>query len=322
MSSKVITVTPVILEEEKDWLPWIEVIRTAAGDLWDFVNPSVPLANLKTLEEPIEPTPATVKAVTTPSSTQTNTLSNTPSPDEPEVITFASLSSSEQNHLQMLQSVYLHKLKTYDSKVKAMNELRAKVQQTISRGNLQYTRGCDTVQEMLEKLKRRFAPSDKARQNEVTRAWQRAIQRPKRGTAVTTWLLELESAYDEAVEYKLPEVQGLHAHYALTAATVDIDSSFSHDWDRQLLRFTEEDPRKPKFRDMVQELRELTRLRASRQPLSARHGAFAASFQGVDSNGNPVTKPPCLYGGTHLFANCGYLIPERRPAGWYPNPNT
>jgi len=33
MSSKVITITPVILEEEKDWIPWIEVIRTAAGDL-------------------------------------------------------------------------------------------------------------------------------------------------------------------------------------------------------------------------------------------------------------------------------------------------
>jgi hypothetical protein len=33
MSSKVITVTPVILEEEKDWLLWIEVIRMAAGDL-------------------------------------------------------------------------------------------------------------------------------------------------------------------------------------------------------------------------------------------------------------------------------------------------
>ena len=172
---------------------------------------------------------------------------------------------------------------------------------------------------MLEKLKRRFAPSDKARQNEVTRAWQRAIQRPKRGTAVTTWLSELESAYDEAVEYKLPEVQGLHAHYALTAATVDIDSSFSHDWDRQLLRFTEEDPRKPKFRDMVQELRELTRFRVSRQPLSARHGAFAASFQGVDSNGNPVTKK-CLYGEAHRYTACNYLIPERRPAGWQSNP--
>ena len=133
--------------------------------------------------------------------------------------------------------------------------------------------------------------------------------------AITTWLSELESAYNEAIEYKLPEIQGLHAHYTLIAVIVDIDSSFLHDWDRQLLRFMEEDPRKPKFRDIVQELRELTRLRVSRQPLSARHRAFAASFQGVDSNSNPVTKPPCLYSGTHLFTNCGYLIPECRPAG-------
>jgi hypothetical protein len=59
---------------------------------------------------------------------------------------------------------------------------------------------------MLEKLKRRFAPFNKARQNEVNKAWLRAIQRPKRGTAITTWLSELESAYDKAVEFKLPEV--------------------------------------------------------------------------------------------------------------------
>jgi len=131
---------------------------------------------------------------------------------------------------------------------------------------------------------------------------------------VTTWLSELESAYDEAVEYKLPKVQGLHAHYALTTATVDIDPSFSHDWDRQLLRFTEDDPRKPSFRDMVQELRELKRLQASRQPISARHGAFAASFQGVDSNGNPVTKK-CLYGEAHRYAACNYLILECQLAG-------
>ncbi len=102
MSSKVITVTPVILGEEKDWLPWIEMIRTAAGDLWDFVNPSVPLASLKKLEETIEPTPATVKAVVTPSYTPDNNLRNTPILVEPEVVTFSSLSTTEQNHLQML----------------------------------------------------------------------------------------------------------------------------------------------------------------------------------------------------------------------------
>jgi hypothetical protein len=61
MSSKVIIVTPVILEEEKDWILWIKVIRTAAGNLWDYVNPSVPLIQLKKLKEPTEPILETVK---------------------------------------------------------------------------------------------------------------------------------------------------------------------------------------------------------------------------------------------------------------------
>jgi len=47
--------------------------------------------------------------------------------------------------------------------------------------------------------------------------------------AITTWLLELESAYNEVIEYKLPEIQRLHAHYTLITTTIDIDSSFSHD---------------------------------------------------------------------------------------------
>jgi hypothetical protein len=43
------------------------------------------------------------------------------------------------------------------------------------------------------------------------------------------WLSELESAYDKAVEFKLPEVQGLYAYYALIAATQEIDLSFLYD---------------------------------------------------------------------------------------------
>jgi hypothetical protein len=47
--------------------------------------------------------------------------------------------------------------------------------------------------------------------------------------AVTIWLLKLESVYNEVIEYKLPEVQGLHAHYALIAAIINIDFNFSYD---------------------------------------------------------------------------------------------
>jgi hypothetical protein len=44
-----------------------------------------------------------------------------------------------------------------------------------------------------------------------------------------TWLSELELAYNKAIKYKLPKVQGLNAHYALTFVTMEFDPSFSHD---------------------------------------------------------------------------------------------
>jgi hypothetical protein len=43
-----------------------------------------------------------------------------------------------------------------------------------------------------------------------------------------TWLLELELAYNEAIEYKLLEVQGLNAHYAFMFIIVEFDLSFSY----------------------------------------------------------------------------------------------
>jgi hypothetical protein len=45
------------------------------------------------------------------------------------------------------------------------------------------------------------------------------------------WLSELETAYNEAVEYKLPEVQRLNAHYILMSTTMKFNPSFSYDWD-------------------------------------------------------------------------------------------
>jgi hypothetical protein len=173
---------------------------------------------------------------------------------------------------------------------------------------------------MLASLKRRFAPSDKARQNEVLSAWISASRKPRRGVSIIKWIHELELAYDKAVEYKLPEVQGLHAHYALTAATIEIATSFSYDWDRQLIKTTENDLNKPSFKEMIQELRELKRLADSRLPAQARHGAFPASFQGMDPEGNPIVLW-CICGEQHRYAACNYLIPERRPTGWKPVPS-
>jgi hypothetical protein len=58
-----ITPTSVILVAEKDWEPWIELIKTVSleYDLWEHINPSTPWAQVPRLTQPIRPTLATVK---------------------------------------------------------------------------------------------------------------------------------------------------------------------------------------------------------------------------------------------------------------------
>ncbi|MCJ1465955.1 hypothetical protein MMC07_004574 [Pseudocyphellaria aurata] len=48
----------------------------------------------------------------------------------------------------------------------------------------------------------------------------------------------------------------------------------------------------------------------------AEHSAFNATFRGQ------ACRPPkpCLYGDRHWIADCYYLVPDRRPTGWTPNP--
>jgi hypothetical protein len=59
----IVTQVPVILKEEKDWQPWLELIKSASlkQGLWEYINPSMPWELVPKLEWPIRPTPNTVK---------------------------------------------------------------------------------------------------------------------------------------------------------------------------------------------------------------------------------------------------------------------
>jgi hypothetical protein len=46
--------------------------------------------------------------------------------------------------------------------------------------------------------------------------------------------------------------------------------------------------------------------------------AFSTTFQGQPQEETP--KKECLCGEQHLFRDCPYLVRERQPAGWKPDP--
>jgi hypothetical protein len=54
----------VILKESNDWLKWLELIKSAAGqkEVWQFITPKTSADLLPVLEFPQKPTPGDVKA--------------------------------------------------------------------------------------------------------------------------------------------------------------------------------------------------------------------------------------------------------------------
>ena len=149
MSVLTIQKTVITLNGPSDWDDWLVVIKTIAigVEIWDSINPSKLKIELKALKEPTCPTPATI---------------------DPNKTTIASLSEAEKEQLELLRFNYWHKITLYDQKTAALASLQMTIQETISHPLLLYTFECESVHDMLVTLMNQIAPTDRARQLEMS----------------------------------------------------------------------------------------------------------------------------------------------------------
>ena len=131
--------TSVVLTSEKDWEPWIEVIRTASlkHSLWGYIDPSLLKGQVPSLARPIKPTANMVKAL--------EALATTTQ--------YSDLDTNEREYLRQLNKEYLLDKRTYEKQIKAFVELHSKVQSTVAKDNLVYTYDCEQVWDILINLK-------------------------------------------------------------------------------------------------------------------------------------------------------------------------
>jgi hypothetical protein len=159
------TSTQITLNGIKDWDDWIEVIRTAAlgADIWDLINPSKSKTSIQRLEPPLRPEPLDVKP---------------PVAGQPPT-TFSKLSVDEKEQLRQLQSDYNYDRKEYDRKRKALADVRIRIVESLKRDYISYTHNCETVHDLLVKLKERIAPTDKIWERELIEQYKAACKPPK-----------------------------------------------------------------------------------------------------------------------------------------------
>ena len=88
---------------------------------------------------------------------------------------------------------------------------------SILKDNLYIIEDFSTVHSMLIELKRRLAPTDRARKLELTQRYQKLKAFNKRQD-IEKWLREWETVYTEAVKLKLSEISEEKPQFDFTSA--------------------------------------------------------------------------------------------------------
>jgi hypothetical protein len=306
----------IFLRTERDWIPFLEVIKNAADeyDLWNNIDPSIPKSQLPPLTPPVRPIYTDViGTITVPAPAGQGGVQLA---TEREAL-YSDLSSDDKEEYRVLTEDWRYALRRYDQQHQGISKIRSVIVKMVPYEHLSYTYGQVTLYDLLINLKSRFAPTDTATESQVVLDYANAMKAPTRGTDIEQWTQQVETAYDRGVLLKIPETTGTRPHWAFINATKGIASGFSGTWEVRLVE--QEGGDTIPFKDLIRHFRNLRRM-ASQAPKGITHGAFP-TLNGMTQDGQETTPKPltkCLCGQEHRYNKCYYLMPHLRPANWKP----
>ena len=183
---------------------------------------------------------------------------------------------------------------------------------------------------MLKKLKLCLAPSDAARQAELSTQYQK-LKRSPLSQNLATWLQNWERVYAEGDELKIPDVSENRAVLDFLNAIENIALSFHAGWSNTIecADLLGKKDKIPSLYDIIAYFRYNCHLTSVHKSQSA---TFATMFQGegtsnsqsslnINENKQKSKKKPCLYSKEHRFKDCPYLIESLRPKDWKLDPS-
>jgi hypothetical protein len=290
----------VVLSNTNDWDEWMEVVKVHAlvGEVWEYIDPSkdqVPI-----LVEPKLPRPEDI---------------------HPEATSYRQLSTEEKDDYKMLRQDYKLDLDRYTRKRNALSSLCKHIQSTVSRSCLFYTYGAISARQMLVELQKRLQPTDQLRELELSRKYNKLKKTPK-NQDITEWLYTWEKVYHECHKINLPDVQQGRAVRDFLSAVSSIAPEFAAIWSAEAKKARKEGKAQLDLFEVVEEYRDYRRQFAERDQNN--QSAFSITLQEQPQTEKTQEKTPekkdCLCGEPHRFKDCPYLIPEKQPQGWKPDP--
>jgi hypothetical protein len=303
----------VVLKTADDWDEWVEVIKSAAIGLevWDLINPNKTTVDLRRNERPQRPRPSDVKEGATG---------------------ITGLNEDEKDEYKFLKKEYERELTKHETYKTGLGKIRTKIQESVSRSNLQYTFRKDTPYHMLVALKDRYAPSDTTRIRELKVKYEKLKSSTPKRESLDDWLQRWEVTFTECLDYKISDVQENGAVWDFVRATEKINSDFAAIWTDKLLDM---DSNFPDLYAIIKKFRNFKRERDTH--MRERADLSFATFKGQsdltsstaaenkesrdDRNKDNDTpkRRKCFCDQEHLWRDCPYVNESKRSSGWKPD---
>src|SRR5204863_6381792 len=166
-----------------------------------------------------------------------------------------------------------------------------------------YLARCDTLHQMLQKLKSKYSATVETREIELAAKFRRQLNSIPKSRSLDDWLTELERTHAQCDERNLLGSKPGIIVKEFIDAIASIDQSFADQWDSVISRGELNNVDFPKI---IQHFRNWRLQRAQRTSHGRSTAAFPATFQGqtADDNkdkDNKRKKRPCLCGFEHAW---------------------
>jgi hypothetical protein len=321
MSASTTSNSIIFLDSPLKYPNWIYVIEQKTNDssgIWSMINPdwkappTSPLATQPEHREPDVPVPSQVKAGAT---------------------TMVDIASVQDRWIwDNLNLVYARALKVYEKQDKAMLDIKEYILKSMSDVYLVYIRHLSTPKEILKALKAEVSMTERARMDEARNSYRLLCTDGPKASNVDRWVDEWISAYKEAKDIELPDVNGTQPQYDFINAVRKFDESFANHQNEGLLDSVADNATVPSIETIWTRFKNKRRTNIIQNKSHLLQPGSFATFQGEDSsptppnpsqaplpNNIPAQKRKCLCGLEHNFKDCIYLIPSNRTQGWIPD---
>jgi hypothetical protein len=206
-----------------------------------------------------------------------------------------------------------YQAKDEKTKIARIGAVRTLIRTSCSERALLYITDKNTAYDMLATLKARLAPTNHATEISILRRLN-TLKTWNKGTAVEGWLDSWESTYNQALEHKLPAIQGSLICIEFVDAIESIDPQWSTMMEAAMLN----SPTKYDLFELINAYRNRHRTQLAKHPQN-KNSAFA-TLNNKDQNGQnkavKKAKRPCLCGLSHEWVEYYYLQLSKAPANF------